>query len=479
MIKLKQLLRAIPSVNELVAETEIQQYLNFYNREMIVDIVREEQDKLRNAIINHDQDLTKFMVDYQDETKGIKEYLINKIYQMIQSRTEAKFKRVINCTGTVLHTNLGRAPLSSGIMEKLTETVSNYSNLEYDLDQGSRGSRYDHIEDLITTLTGAESAMVVNNNAAAVMLVLKALAQDKEVILSRGELVEIGGSFRIPEVMKQSGAHLVEVGTTNKTHLKDYEQAISEETGLIMKVHTSNYEIIGFTDSVSRSELVEMSHNNGITVVEDLGSGLFLDLTEYGLDNEPTIKEVLDTGVDLVTFSGDKLLGGPQTGIIAGRRELIQLLKQDQLTRALRVDKLSLKALEETLRLYLQPEQAREKIPVLNMLTISQDEIKTRAKLLYDKLSEFITKEYKLEIESNISRVGGGAMPTQELPTWVVTLTCSSTDLHKIWDQLRQQNPPIVTRLQKDKLVFDLRTVSIKEIDIVASKVTKVIIKGE
>ncbi|ACB84745.1 L-seryl-tRNA(Sec) selenium transferase [Natranaerobius thermophilus JW/NM-WN-LF] len=476
---MKQLLRAIPSVNELVAETEIQQYLNFYNREMIVDIVREEQDKLRNAIINHDQDLTKFMVDYQDETKGIKEYLINKIYQMIQSRTEAKFKRVINCTGTVLHTNLGRAPLSSGIMEKLTETVSNYSNLEYDLDQGSRGSRYDHIEDLITTLTGAESAMVVNNNAAAVMLVLKALAQDKEVILSRGELVEIGGSFRIPEVMKQSGAHLVEVGTTNKTHLKDYEQAISEETGLIMKVHTSNYEIIGFTDSVSRSELVEMSHNNGITVVEDLGSGLFLDLTEYGLDNEPTIKEVLDTGVDLVTFSGDKLLGGPQTGIIAGRRELIQLLKQDQLTRALRVDKLSLKALEETLRLYLQPEQAREKIPVLNMLTISQDEIKTRAKLLYDKLSEFITKEYKLEIESNISRVGGGAMPTQELPTWVVTLTCSSTDLHKIWDQLRQQNPPIVTRLQKDKLVFDLRTVSIKEIDIVASKVTKVIIKGE
>lgn len=380
-------------------------------------------------------------------------WLIAKL-QSAFAKNPTSLRRVINGTGVVLHTNCGRALLAPQVAEFVAEQACRYSNLELNLETGERGSRYVHVEKLLCHLTGAEAAMVVNNNAAAVLLVMNTLAQGREVIVSRGELVEVGGSFRIPEVLKAGGARLVEVGSTNKTWLKDYEGAIGPETAILLKVHTSNYRIEGFTHSVSGQELTELGERFGIPVVEDLGSGSFLDGSALGFHPEPTIRQAIKAGLSLVTFSGDKLLGGPQAGIIVGKRKDIEAIRENQLTRALRIDKLTLAALEGTLRLYESEEI--DKIPVWRMLSMPEAECHSQAEQM--KLDLETYSEFQVEVQKNYSQVGGGAWPTEELPTWVCALRPVHGSVTLLEGFLRSGDVPILARIHKDWLLLDPRT---------------------
>jgi len=379
------------------------------------------------------------------------------VRELVKKRMRSNLRPVINATGVVLHTNLGRAPLSDAACEAVLKIARGYCNLEMDLDTGNRGERYSHVEEILCSLTGAEAALVVNNNAGAVLLALHSLAQGKEVIVSRGELVEIGGSFRVPEIMAQSGAILREVGTTNRTHPRDYERAISPETALILKVHPSNFRVVGFTREVERRELVAIGQKHQLPVMEDLGSGVLVDLQEFGLDREPTVQETIQAGVDLVTVSGDKLLGGPQAGIILGKRELLQLMKEDPLLRALRVDKMTLAALEATLRAYLE-NNAKKTIPVLRMLSLKAEELYRRASELKEMLSTALTQDCRIVLKEGSSRTGGGALPVTDLPTTLVALSHPKISPSTIAERLRQGNPPIVVRLQDDEVLIDPRT---------------------
>lgn len=379
-----------------------------------------------------------------------------------------RVKKVINASGVVIHTNLGRSVLAKEALDAVNLAASGYCNLEFDLEKGERGSRHSLVEKDICKLTGAEAALIVNNNASAVYLVLNSLCFGGEVIVSRGELVEIGGSFRIPEVMKQSGTALHEVGTTNKTHLKDYQNAFSEDTKAVLKVHTSNYRIIGFQADVPNHELAEFAHSRNIPLIHDLGSGSLIDLSAFGLRNEPTVKGIVASGVDIVTFSGDKVLGGPQAGIIAGKKEYIDRIKKNQMLRALRCDKLTLSALSATLRLYYDEKLAFEKIPTLNALTASKDILKKKAKRLHNILKGIVPKEkVKLTIEENISRVGGGAFPETDLPTYAVCvdfLEKNSAFSAEAWkERFLRTDPPIVGRVERDKFLFDVRTIANEE----------------
>lgn len=396
------------------------------------------------------------------------EDLPQKIYDNSMEKSEYNLKRVVNATGVVIHTNLGRSLLPEDVLDNVKEISVNYSNLEFDIDSGKRGSRYCHIEDIVTKITGAESALIVNNNAAAVLLVLSTMAKEKEVIVSRGELIEIGGSFRIPDVMEQSGARLVDVGTTNKTHLSDYEAAISEDTAALLKVHTSNYRIMGFTSSVDSEELYLLKQKYNLPLIEDLGSGVLIDLDKYGMEHEPTVQESLNKGVDIVTFSGDKLLGGPQVGIIVGKKEYIEEMKKNPLTRAFRVDKLVISALETILSYYLDEKKAVEKIPTLRMLTITLNELDEKAgnlKRLMEKLDEI--KDLNIEVEESESEVGGGSLPLVKLPTKVISIASTIFSTQKMEVFLRTSKIPIITRIYKDKLYFDLRTIKEDEYSIV------------
>ena len=357
----KELFSKLPSVDEVIGNKEIENLLKEYPRSMVVEFTREAIANKRKEIVKLSDISNGFNIDI----KNIIEYIVNKT----KLEYSLSLKNVINGTGTVIHTNLGRSLLSEEIKDEVWKLSSRYSNLEYNLEQGERGSRYSHITDIIKRLTNAEDVLIVNNNAAAVLLVLNTLARDGEAIVSRGELVEVGGSFRIPSIMELSGAKLIEVGSTNKTHLFDYEENINENTKVLMKVHTSNYKIIGFTESVSIDKLSSLGDKYNIPVIEDLGSGVLIDLSKYGLSYEPTVLDSIEKGIDIVTFSGDKLLGGPQAGIIVGKKKYIDKMKKNQLTRALRVDKLTISALEATLRLYLDEEKAIKNIPTLKMLT--------------------------------------------------------------------------------------------------------------
>ncbi len=390
----------------------------------------------------------------------------DEIFQRVEEaiRTEFQYtlKKAINATGTILHTNLGRARMSENAMKHVVETAQSYSNLEYDLFKGERGSRHVHAETLIRTITGAEAAMVVNNNAAAVYLILKALAQDSEVIVSRGQLVEIGGSFRVSSIMEESGAKLIEVGTTNKTHLADYENAIHSETAMIMKVHTSNFKVIGFTNTVGTKELAHLASENNILFYEDLGSGALFDFRSKGIGEEPTVKEVLAQGVHLVSFSGDKLLGGPQAGIIAGNKELIQKLKRHQLARVLRVDKMTLAALEGTLMHYAKGGEELNKIPVLRDLLVPLNLQHDRALRFADKLAA-LTTVYTAEIFESIAYVGGGTMPDVELPSYCIAIQHQTKSAIQLTKALRNEKPAIVTRIKHEELQIDLRTVTDEE----------------
>jgi len=365
---------------------------------------------------------------------------------------------VINATGVVLHTNLGRALLSPLAQERLREVAGSYSNLEMDVSRKERGSRYSHVEGLLRRLSGAEAAIVVNNCAAAVLLALESLARGKEVIVSRGELIEIGGEFRIPDILRRSGAVLREVGATNRTHLKDYVNAIGPATGMILKVHTSNYRVVGFTAAVSSRELAELGRARGITVMEDLGSGCFVDLTRYGFPYEPTVPEVVASGVDLVSFSGDKLLGGPQAGIVVGRAELLERLARNPLNRALRIDKFTIAALEATLYAY-EAGTALETIPTLRMLTEPLASIRRRALKVLARTGPAAVRALGAAVIESSSQVGGGALPTVELPSAVIALGTRERPAEGLDEALRTGHPPVLGRLLDDRLLLDCRTV--------------------
>jgi L-seryl-tRNA(Ser) seleniumtransferase len=366
--------KKIPGVDRLLDSPEIIEISSKYPRSLILNAINQVLDETRKRIATGDESKVSF-----DLTLGP---ISTRVVERLELLARPSLRPLINATGVVVHTNLGRSILAERVLQKFGPLSGGYSNLEYDLDQGKRGSRYTHVEGILKELTSAEAAMVVNNNAAAVFLALETLARGGEVIVSRGQLVEIGGSFRIPDVMRKSGAKMVEVGTTNKTHLSDYEEVFGPDTALLLKVHTSNFQIVGFTEDVDTTQLVNLGKKYGIPLMEDLGSGCLVDFSKYGLTKEPTVQEVLEQGVDLVTFSGDKLLGGPQAGIILGRKDLVEAIKKNQLTRALRIDKLTLIALEETLNIYRDERVALEEIPTLRMICESYDSLKTKAQRL-------------------------------------------------------------------------------------------------
>ena len=463
----KELFLMLPKVDELLYEEEIKALLNMASRILVVEAIREEIDRERKVIQGLAEEfLERYHLDMNK--------LIENIVMKTQEKKRMNLRCVINATGVVLHTNLGRALLSDQIMDQILMVANNYTNLEYELSTGKRGSRYAHIEDILVKLTGAEGALVVNNNAAAVLLVLGTLGKGKEVVISRGQLVEIGGSFRVPDVMEQSGTKLVEVGTTNKTHLFDYERAITEETAALLKVHTSNYRILGFTKEVDLRELVDLGNKFNIPIIEDIGSGTLVDLSKYGLEKEPTVQESIAAGVHIVTFSGDKLLGGPQAGIIVGKKKYIDLMKKNPLTRAFRVDKLTLAALEATLHVYLDERDAIEKIPTLNMLTIPLSELMKKAEQLKSLIGES-SDEYQLELLEGVSQVGGGSLPLAELPTVLLAIKPHELSVNRWEENLRNYKTPIITRISEDKLIFDVRTVKDKEFEIISNAIHHIV----
>ncbi len=454
----QQLLRAIPKVDECLAwfaESPADQALEAAPLVLVKRAIREILEQRRNAI------LTQTLKGKDELSRPV---LKTAVSARIQELTRPRFQRLINATGVVVHTNMGRSLLPEAALNNLAAVGGHYSNLEFDLNTGKRGSRYSLVEDILCDLTGAEAALVVNNNAAAVLLCLSVLAQGREVIVSRGQLVEIGGSFRIPDVMTRSGARLMEVGATNRTHLKDYETAIGPDTALLLKVHTSNYRLIGFTSEVSLPDLVKLGARHGLPVMEDLGSGSLMDMGIFGLPAEPTVGEILKGGVDVVTFSGDKLLGGPQAGLILGKKEIIAAIKSDALNRALRIDKFTLAALETVLRLYYDPEQARRQIPTLAMLGTPFAVTKQRAVRLRRRLGKRLTGLCRLSYLDTESRVGGGALPERGLPSRTLALEPTTMTLNKLETALRRLPLPVIGRIEHDKYILDLRTVSDKEI---------------
>lgn len=455
----------IPKVDILMENDEIKNFSELYNRDFVLQSVRKATDDLREFI-----NYSKSEEDIKNKTDNI----IVDIIKDINKFALHNMKKVINATGTILHTNLGRAVISDEAAEKVKKLVTGYSNLEYDLEVGKRGSRYSHFEEIITKITGAESAMAVNNNAAAVLLILSTFAKNKEVIVSRGELVEIGGSFRVPDVMVQSGGKLIEVGTTNKTHLFDYENAISEETAALLKVHTSNYKIVGFTESVEIRDLVELSKKYDLPVIEDIGSGVLIDLRKYGLSYEPTVQDSIAAGIDIVCFSGDKLLGGPQAGIIVGKKSMIDKIKKNPLTRALRIDKFTAIALECVFHDYIDENKAINNIPVLKMINKSIDEIEIEAEKLYNKLNPVIGHLCQMKIEDCESQIGGGSLPMERLKSKCITIKPQNMTTQALEKHLRRVKIPIIVRIANDKLLLDLRTVFHDEVEDVYSSFKEV-----
>ena len=459
------LYRSIPKVDVLLENQDIVTLIENHHRDVVVDVIREEIDKLRNFIKENDD-------------VNLIEEKINNLIENIKISTEKVYsyniKKVINGTGTILHTNLGRAIISKKHADYLSEVVTSYSNLEYNLEEGRRGERYSHFEKLICKITGAEAAMAVNNNAAAVMLVLSSMAAEREVIVSRGELVEVGGKFRIPDVMKSSNAHLVEIGTTNKTHLEDYEDAISENTGAFLKVHTSNFKILGFTESVSIEELCKLGREKDIPVIEDIGSGVLVDLSKYGLEYEPTVQDSIKAGVDVVSFSGDKLLGGPQAGIIVGKKKYIDKMKKNPLTRAFRIDKFTATILEMIFHEYLNEEDAIKNIPVLSLITKDLKEIEKNTNDLFNKI-EKLKDVADINVEDTLSQIGGGSLPAERIKSKSVTIMPKNISTQSLEAKLRAGKNPVVGRISEEKLILDMRTVLEDEIDILAQKLIDIL----
>ncbi|SCY83904.1 L-seryl-tRNA(Sec) selenium transferase [Alkaliphilus peptidifermentans] len=450
-MKKASLLSKLPSVDEIINHGRINEIVEDIPRTLITEKIRKTIEKYRKELLALKDDNIK-------EVKIDTETIVDEVLISCKKFMEMNLKEVINGTGVVLHTNLGRSILADELKEEIWAVASGYSTLEIDVETGKRGSRYSHVVELIRFITGAEDALVVNNNAAAVMLVLSTLGKDKEVIVSRGELVEIGGSFRIPDVMEQSGAKLVDVGATNKTHLWDYENAIGENTAALMKVHTSNYRILGFTEEISLKDMVELGKRRNIPVIEDLGSGVLIDLKKYGLTYEPTVQDSVAAGTDIVTFSGDKLLGGPQAGIIIGKKQFIDKMKKNPLTRAFRIDKLTIAALEATLRCYLREDYAVSTLPTLKMITEGVISINDRAEKLLEMITD-LDLNMKIEIHDDYSQIGGGALPLEKLPTKVLKIKANNISTAQLEERLRHYEKPIFTRIQDDILIIDIRTI--------------------
>lgn len=444
----KNLFRRIPKVDGLLETTQCKELVEQHGYQIVIDSIREELEHIRAQILEGVS---------EEEVLNQIENLSHSIENRIKCKEQFRIKSVLNGTGTILHTNLGRAPLSPEHMKKIAEIASGYSNLEFDLEKGERGERYAHFESILCKITGAQAAMAVNNNAAAVMLILNTMANGGEAIVSRGELVEVGGKFRIPDVMKQSGTILKEVGTTNKTHLSDYEDAITEETKVLMKVHTSNYRIFGFTESVSIKELTSLKEKCQIPIIEDLGSGVLLNLEKYGLAHEPTVQESIQNGADVVCFSGDKLLGGPQAGIIVGKKKYIDQMKKNQLTRALRIDKFTACALEAVLREYQWEETAIQQIPVLEMITRPLEKVKKSAETLCQKLNK---EEFPADICTRkcMSQMGGGSLPMEQLESMAVSIRPRLISTELFAKRLRALPIPVIGRVMDENFLLDMRT---------------------
>ena len=459
----QELLKAIPKVDEFLGwvadNTKAPMAL-------VKSAVREILGEHRAAILAGDP------VSLQDLDQ---EALILRFEERLALKTGFNFRSVINGTGVVVHTNLGRSVLPETAMESILRVGSGYSNLEFDLTTGRRGSRYSLVEGLLCDLTGAEAALVVNNNAAAVFLVLDTLAKGGEAVVSRGQLVEIGGSFRIPDVMARSGAKMVEIGTTNRTHLWDYEDAINDQTSLLLKVHTSNFKVIGFTSEVPLADMVDLGVRHGIPVMEDLGSGCLIDLSRYGLQKEPTVGELMKTGVDVLTFSGDKLLGGPQAGLILGKKEIIDLVKKNPLNRAFRIDKFTLAGLESVLRLYFDEKTALHSIPTLSMLTMPLKTIEKRARRLLRKIRQIPAGACGLSVSKTESRVGGGALPEQGLLSSAVVLEPVVMTVNDLELKLRSAEQPVIGRIEDDRFILDMRTVADKELAGLAATILEIL----
>jgi len=443
------ILRQIPSVDELLNRPKIAELSRRAGREFTIEITRRVLADLREQAAV--ETVSMDVADIETE-----------IVTRIEAELAASLRSVINATGVVLHTNLGRAPIGKSAAEHLAATATRYSNLEYDLAEGTRGKRDVHTNELLADLVGAESAIVVNNNAAAVFLTLNTLAKGAEVIVSRGELIEIGDGFRIPDIMTQSGVELREVGTTNRTRIADYERAVNERTRLLLRVHPSNFRIVGFTKRPKLEELVAVGKRLGIPVVEDLGSGCLIDLSSVGID-EPIARTSFDAGVDIVTFSGDKLLGGPQAGIIAGKKDVVERIRRNPLFRALRVDKLTIATLEMTLRAYRRG--AWDEIPALRMIRVTASEIEQRARAFVARLNDALPKDATLEIRESSSVIGGGSTPDQKLPTSLIAIASHRYSAVALEERLRrpERGTPVIARIEEDRLVIDLRTVFVDE----------------
>ncbi len=453
------LYRSIPKVDVLLENQAIQEMIERYSRDSVMEAIRAEMDDLRAFIGGCDE---------EDKAQEQIALLVSHIGDAVEKMHTPNMKKVINGTGTILHTNLGRAPISREHMRKAFDIVTGYSNLEYNLEKGRRGERYSHFEKLLCKITGAEAAMAVNNNASSVLLILSSLAKGGEVIVSRGELIEIGGKFRIPDVMTQSGATLVEVGTTNKTHVSDYEENITEETKALLKVHTSNYKIVGFTESVGIDELMPIAKEHDIPVIEDLGSGVLIDLSKYGLTYEPTVQESVAKGADVVCFSGDKLFGGPQAGIIVGKKKYIDMMKKNQLTRALRIDKFTAAALELVLQEYLSEEQAVQHIPVLRMITEPLDEVARRARSLARTIRSTDIPA-KVDVVSCESQIGGGSLPMERIPSMAVAIRPKYESVAALEDQMRHLTVPMIPRTVNDTIMLDVRTIETEDFKLIAA----------
>lgn len=450
------LLRSLPGVDHILELTKADPYFKTVPKTVLTHSIRDVIENLRTEILKNPHDIA--------QEKLTDAFILKSVKAFTQKTLAPNLVRTINATGVVVHTNLGRSILAEDALENIHLIASRYSNLEFDLAGGKRGSRYSAVKDILCEISGAEAAMVVNNNAGAVLLCLETIARDKKVIISRGELVEIGGSFRIPDVMAKSGGILCEVGTTNRTHLRDYENAIDNDTGLLLKVHKSNYSVVGFSAEVSLNRLVALGEKYQIPVMEDLGSGTFIDFSTYGLPKEPTVQESVLSGADVITFSGDKLLGGPQAGLIVGKKDIIDAIKKNPITRALRIDKLTLAALECTLRFYREKETAINAIPTLRMLTLPIEQIKQKAQQLKKRLKNINDDRLQIELINLSSRAGGGSLPLLELPTQCVGVKVTELSVNAIERFLRDQTPPIIGRIDEDYYIMDLRTIQNDEL---------------
>lgn len=457
----QNLFRQIPKTDEIMILPQIEMLIEKHSHNLVLECIRLTLENVRAEIKNG----TRNEIN--------EDAIISDIVSMVETRATPSLRTVVNGTGVILHTNLGRALLAREAINSVIDVASSYNTLEYDPSTGSRGSRYSHIEGLICKICKCEAAMVVNNNAAAVMLILGALTRGKEVPVSRGELVEIGGSFRVPEIMEQSGVFLREVGSTNKTHAEDYENAINENTGALLKVHTSNFKIMGFTEDVSLSTMAKIAHSHNIPLIYDLGGGSFCDLGELGIEGEPTVFDCAKTGADVISFSGDKLFGGPQAGIIIGSKVYIEKMKKHPLTRAFRCDKMTIAALCATLNIYSDIEKAKREIPTLRMLFISHEELSKKASALVRKLKTI--DGVKAEAIDEKAQVGGGSVPSQMLYTKCVAVTSERMKTSELEEKLRKLKRPIVTRVARDRVLFCMRTTRAEEFSYITESISKIL----